>query len=82
MHRECASAPWITSKKLAEAKDAPRGVGSFSRLREKAGDEGGLRYAATLTPTLSRTREREHVARFEKSFHASRDARSAVEQLK
>ena len=41
---------------LAEAKDAPRGVGSFSRLREKAGDEGGLRYADTLTPTLSRKR--------------------------
>ena len=43
--------------KLAEAKDAPCGVGSFSRLREKAGDEGGLRYADTLTPTLSRKRE-------------------------
>ena len=45
--------------KLAEAKGARRGVGSFSRLREKAGDEGGLRYADTLTPTLSRRRERE-----------------------
>ena len=32
-------------------------AGSFSRLREKAGDEG--RRANTLTPTLSRTRERE-----------------------
>jgi|EndMetStandDraft_4_1072995.scaffolds.fasta_scaffold444784_2 hypothetical protein len=32
-------------------------VGSFSRSREKAGDEG--RCAPTLTPTLSRKRERE-----------------------
>jgi hypothetical protein len=31
-------------------------VGSFSRLREKAGDEGA---AFTLTPTLSRKRARE-----------------------
>ena len=38
--------------KLAEAKDASRGVGSFSRLREKAGDEGGLRYA-DLEPCLA-----------------------------
>ena len=60
--------PWIISTKLAEAKDAPRGLGSFSCLREKAGDEGGLSYADTLTPTLSRKRERELVARLEKSF--------------
>jgi hypothetical protein len=34
------------------------GIGSFSRLREKAGDEGVVA-AKTLTPTLSRERERE-----------------------
>jgi hypothetical protein len=61
---------------------APRAVGSFSRLREKAGDEGGLRYADALTPTLSRRREREFVARLEKSFHASRVARQRNGSLK
>jgi len=43
--------------KLTEAA-ASIGIGSFSRSREKAGDEG-CRGAQTLTPTLSRKRERE-----------------------
>ena len=34
--------------------------GSFSRVRETAGDEGEL--ATTLTPTLSRKRERERTS--------------------
>ena len=34
------------------------GIGSFSRLREKGGDEGVV-VAKTLTPALSRVRQRE-----------------------
>ena len=39
-------------------KQVLRRTGSFSRSREKAGMRVG--YAQTLTPTLSRQREREH----------------------
>ncbi|TFZ06191.1 TetR/AcrR family transcriptional regulator [Ramlibacter henchirensis] len=52
-----AMAPIVSDLFLGGLGAVKQPEGSFSRSREKAGDEGERR--RTLTPTLSRTRERE-----------------------
>ena len=63
--------------KLSLRKGRDAGFGSFSRSREKAGDEGSTRLAHPHPNPLPQAGEGACAA----AFHASRVARSAVEQL-